>query len=122
MEFSQMQEIEEEENNPTNLNGHSKKSSMSLKSIKQQSKNDQNEGGEFLNNDGYFGDGSYLSTSNCNIQADESDDFDDACDFSFRSDAGLIVGNKPSEDKSPVKVESFQKLSSNEIISARIRK
>ena len=85
--------------------------------------NDQREGGEFLDQDGYQGDAAaYLSTSHCNIQADDSDDSDEVGNFSFRSNQGLIVAQKPSEDNSPVKVESFQRLSSNEIVAARIRK
>ena len=120
MQFDRVQDIEEEINS-ANLNGHSKKYSASLKSLNQ-NEHDQNEGGEFLNYDGYQGDGGYLSTSHCNIQANDSDDSDDTGDLSFRSAVGLVVASKPSEDKSSVKVESFTKLSQNEMIAVRIRK
>ena len=66
LEFDQIMEIQEEEqNDPTNLKGHFKRNS------------DMREGGEFLDYDGYQGDGAYLSSSHCNIQADDSYDSDD---------------------------------------------
>ena len=79
MEFEEIQEIEEDEQyGPANLNAHFKNKSGSFLSIQklQSGERDQREGGEFLDYDGYHGDGAYLSTSHCNIQADDSFDSD----------------------------------------------
>ena len=100
----------------TNLNMHFKNNSGTFDSIKRMrpGERDMREGGEFIY--GYKSD----ATSHCNIQGDDSDDSDGA--HSLHSGWGLKVAARPSEDNTPVKMESFQRLSTNEIIAARIRR